>query len=666
MSIKNVIMNITAFFCNALLCLPLLCLPLVYNPIPFFCNIITSLNKIIHKYISLLSLLNNYLMNNSLMNNYTTNYLIITNKLFNTADVKVFLVTGITTLSSLLRILYGINNDHNWLTEFIWWILPQYFAIIYIDVIFYLIFLLLIVIYRKRGALNKIHAHKVCNDKKKKILHKQEIRMSDKFEKDLGKYDEENYKKDTNKNDKCANYNDEGTNYNNECNNYNNKGNNYNDEDINYNDEDNNINENEDSDYKYKKYNNKNQILRRRPFERKRTFEKRILYVKQNKSIKVEIKTVQKENKILFFMRSTMMLQVIIAIFACDFKIFPKDQMKSKSYGITLMDIGVGSFLVNNGTLSVIKDKKSLLKSSLILITLGFIRLFVINNYNYYVDITEYGYHFNFYFIMGIIYFIYALIKSKFDYEIGLVIMIVYELIIEHTSLDTYILSDKRNNFLAKNKEGLFGIISSLSIFLISTEFGRLLFENKYQRDKVNDKMYLNDSNNDSNDDSNNDSNNNFQNLNFTTYLNFRYGGFMRRIYLTTNINLIHKIAQFVQFMIKNKKRMRIFVLSLLFIPQRLISKPSRRIGNLSYILFIISLHTFYGSLGSMILNKIDIKPFSIQKFVSKNMMLVFLVANLFILVFNLKFDSEKFNSFEIHTILILYLIICFPMLKFL
>ncbi|EJW04182.1 hypothetical protein EDEG_01532 [Edhazardia aedis USNM 41457] len=47
--------------------------------------------------------------------------------------------------------------------------------------------------------------------------------------------------------------------------------------------------------------------------------------------------------------RSSLLLIVIVCIFACDFKFFPMRFLKTDFYGLSLMDIGIGSFLFLNG-----------------------------------------------------------------------------------------------------------------------------------------------------------------------------------------------------------------------------------------------------------------------------------------------------------------------------
>merc|ERR1712126_395574 len=120
------------------------------------------------------------------------------------------------------------------------------------------------------------------------------------------------------------------------------------------------------------------------------------------------------------YMRSAMLLMVIISTFACDFEFFPRENLKKEYFGISLMDIGIGSFLVCNGFFSIQnrnnmnKDSKNSLfkylnpfnyrhpnnifqdrniKSFIKLHILGYIRLLTIQSFNYKVEITEYGKH---------------------------------------------------------------------------------------------------------------------------------------------------------------------------------------------------------------------------------------------------------------------------------
>lgn len=116
--------------------------------------------------------------------------------------------------------------------------------------------------------------------------------------------------------------------------------------------------------------------------------------------------------------RSSVFLITGVTILAIDFDIFPLKHLKRKTYGIALMDLGVGLFIVchsfrlirNNEHVSsernqYLIDLKKLpikiyhsLKTNSLLLIIGFTRLALIKITNYKVSVNEYGVHWNFFF----------------------------------------------------------------------------------------------------------------------------------------------------------------------------------------------------------------------------------------------------------------------------
>jgi len=119
--------------------------------------------------------------------------------------------------------------------------------------------------------------------------------------------------------------------------------------------------------------------------------------------------------------RSYMMLSTIIAILAVDFSIFPREHAKSETYGISLMDMGVGavifaSALVSRQTRLSVESKSmtqeeftkarfrhllSALSSVAPLIFLGSIRIIAHTLIGYQLHESEYGLHWNFFFTVA-------------------------------------------------------------------------------------------------------------------------------------------------------------------------------------------------------------------------------------------------------------------------
>lgn len=125
--------------------------------------------------------------------------------------------------------------------------------------------------------------------------------------------------------------------------------------------------------------------------------------------------------------RAHMMLMTILAILAVDFPVFPRSLAKCETFGVSIMDLGVGSFVFSQGVVSalpLIRDQNYLTtpllsklirvtKKCLPIIALGMVRVVLVKGTEYpvccpwtYINhvvillqehVTEYGVHWNFF-----------------------------------------------------------------------------------------------------------------------------------------------------------------------------------------------------------------------------------------------------------------------------
>ncbi|KAL8706081.1 MAG: hypothetical protein Q9201_000846 [Fulgogasparrea decipioides] len=190
--------------------------------------------------------------------------------------------------------------------------------------------------------------------------------------------------------------------------------------------------------------------------------------------------------------RGSMMVVTCIAILAVDFRVFPRRFAKVETWGTSLMDMGVGSFVFSAGLISarpVLKAQaagatssvgaslKAAGRHSLPLLALGLLRLFSIKGLDYAEHVSEYGVHWNFFFTLAVLppaaSFIQALPYSLHSVHlIALLIATSFQATLDLTALKAYILSAPRADLLSQNREGVFSLFGYLSMFLIGQAVG--------------------------------------------------------------------------------------------------------------------------------------------------------------------------------------------------
>lgn len=189
--------------------------------------------------------------------------------------------------------------------------------------------------------------------------------------------------------------------------------------------------------------------------------------------------------------RGTMMIITCVCILAVDFKVFPRRFAKVETWGTSLMDLGVGSFVFSAGVISVRKQLKEpnfsfgaflqslndAIRHSLPLMALGFVRLYSVKGLDYQEHVTEYGVHWNFFFTLALIppavAFFQPLFKLIPSYAIlGFALSVTYEAVLCNSNLPHFILTAPRVDWLSQNREGVFSFIGYLAIFLIGQGTG--------------------------------------------------------------------------------------------------------------------------------------------------------------------------------------------------
>jgi phosphatidylinositol glycan class W len=223
-----------------------------------------------------------------------------------------------------------------------------------------------------------------------------------------------------------------------------------------------------------------------------------------------------------------------LVILAVDFPVFPRYYCKTETFGISLMDTGVGTFIISSAvtsryargiklftTLSSSTGKQNLHKFSqlslgdrdpgnqtkkhqpfsgilysfsafllqrcgisanrFLVLLLGFGRLFVIKALNYQEHVSEYGIHWNFFMTLFSVWIFSDLVhhflpSRKLQFLLGLAILIIYQFFLSQQVLTDYLLGNKRTSFVDANKEGIFSLCGYIPLYLFSEIFSYYLF----------------------------------------------------------------------------------------------------------------------------------------------------------------------------------------------
>ncbi|CAO3622741.1 unnamed protein product [Cunninghamella echinulata] len=192
--------------------------------------------------------------------------------------------------------------------------------------------------------------------------------------------------------------------------------------------------------------------------------------------------------------RGATMLLTCIAILAVDFPVFPRRFAKVETFGTSLMDIGVGSFVFSSGIIASKSTGKNLqqlnirsrfwkaIKSSIPLLFLGLTRLLLTKSVDYQLHNSEYGLHWNFFITLGllpplVIFATWLKSDQRIQYSyVGWMFAVMYQYILYQYGLQHWILEAPRTSLLSANKEGICSLFGYLAIFLIGIDTGNTLF----------------------------------------------------------------------------------------------------------------------------------------------------------------------------------------------
>ncbi|KAF8465850.1 GWT1-domain-containing protein [Russula ochroleuca] len=193
--------------------------------------------------------------------------------------------------------------------------------------------------------------------------------------------------------------------------------------------------------------------------------------------------------------RAHMMLVTVLAILAVDFPVFPRMLAKCETYGVSFMDMGVGSFVFSQGIVSAIPviqlinhppdlrppirlEILSVLERSLPVLVLGLLRVVLVKGTQYPEHVTEYGVHWNFFLTLALIpvlrVLLHPLITNMPISLLGLIVASAHQLSLS-VGMTSYVLHAARQNLISANKEGLVSLMGYFAIHLLGLSTGTFI-----------------------------------------------------------------------------------------------------------------------------------------------------------------------------------------------
>lgn len=202
-------------------------------------------------------------------------------------------------------------------------------------------------------------------------------------------------------------------------------------------------------------------------------------------------------NKLAFItnFRATVNVITVVCILAVDFRCFPRKFAKTETFGYSLMDTGVGLFMVANALVSpearnleatavktpFIEGISKTVKGCLPLLGLGLIRFVCVEVLGYQRHVSEYGVHWNFFLTLAFVRLFTGLLSknltSKYSLLTGLWILAMHEYALSTKGLKEWVLSDEpRDDLMSANREGWVSIPGYVGLYLVGVALGRLIY----------------------------------------------------------------------------------------------------------------------------------------------------------------------------------------------
>ncbi|KAH0591190.1 hypothetical protein H2248_001282 [Termitomyces sp. 'cryptogamus'] len=191
--------------------------------------------------------------------------------------------------------------------------------------------------------------------------------------------------------------------------------------------------------------------------------------------------------------RAHMMLMTILGILAVDFPVFPRALAKCETFGVSLMDLGVGSFVFSQGLVSaapLLKNPSHLsapavpkiltiTRKSLPIIFLGLVRVLLVKGTSYPEHESEYGTHWNFFITLALLPILQVVLHPVVKHVpvalLGILVAFAHQLTLSFLGMHQYVLHAPRVGIISANKEGLVSLAGYLGLHLLGLSTGTII-----------------------------------------------------------------------------------------------------------------------------------------------------------------------------------------------
>ncbi|KAF8079042.1 GWT1-domain-containing protein [Lyophyllum atratum] len=171
--------------------------------------------------------------------------------------------------------------------------------------------------------------------------------------------------------------------------------------------------------------------------------------------------------------RAHMILMTLLAILAVDFPVFPRSLAKCETFGVSLMDLGVGSFVFSQGLVSAIpllKDPSylsapaipkilSVTRKTLPIILIGLVRVLLVKGTEYPEHESEYGTHWNFFITLALLPILQVILHPVIMRVplalLGISVAVAQQITLSFLGVHDFVLNAPRTGLISANKEGL-------------------------------------------------------------------------------------------------------------------------------------------------------------------------------------------------------------------